>query len=281
MRRTEEAVLIRFDGLTRCYGETVAVRELNLAVNAGEVYGLLGPNGAGKTTALKVAVGLLRPTAGTVEICGYDIRTHPRQAKARLGFVPDSPLLVDKLSAVEQLELVATLWGVPRKLGERRADELLALFGLTDVAHDRIETYSRGMRKRLALAAALMYDPQVLILDEPTEDLDPPTARLVRELLGELARRGRAVLIATHLLAVAEKFCDRVGILHQGQLYCRREARAPACRARRANAGGPVRPCGGKRGTGSTAGLPRCAGALRGVLRRSRTGCAGMGATHK
>ncbi len=223
MKGTQGDVLIRFDRLTRCYGETVAVRELNLEVRAGEVYGLLGPNGAGKTTAFKVAVGLLRPTLGTVEICSYDICTQPQKAKAHLGFVPDSPLLVDKLSAVEHLELVATLWGVPRKLGERRAEELLALFGLTDVAHDRIETYSRGMRKRLALAAVLMHDPQVLILDEPTEDLDPPAARLVRELLRELARRGRAVLLATHILEVAEKFCDRVGILHRGELIAEGE----------------------------------------------------------
>lgn len=191
MKGEQGSVLIHFDGLTRCYGETVAVRELNLTVNAGEAYGLLGPNGAGKTTAFKVAVGLLRPTQGTVEISGHDIRTHPQEAKAALGFVADNPLLVDKLTTVEHLELVARLWGVARGQGGTHARQLLELLDLSDVRDDRIASFSKGMRRRLAVAAALIHSPQVLILDEPTADLDPPAARLVRELLQELAGRGR------------------------------------------------------------------------------------------
>ncbi len=210
--------MIKLSGLTRRYGATLAVDSLDLELQPGEIFGFLGPNGAGKTTTFKMVVGLLRPDQGTVEVCGYDIKGQERQAKACIGFVADDPFLYDKLNAVEFLELVCALWSVHRREGEERARRLLELFDLADVRGDLINTYSKGMKRKIALAAALIHDPQVLILDEPTDGLDPPAARMVRDLLRELADRGKTVFLSTHILEIAERFCDRVGIIDRGKL---------------------------------------------------------------
>ena len=210
--------MIKLTGLTRSYGTTLAVDRLDLELQPGEIFGFLGPNGAGKTTTFKMAVGLLRPDQGMAEICGFDIKQEERKAKTCLGFVADDPFLYDKLNAVEFLELVCYLWSVPRREGEERAKRLLKLFDLDAVRGDLIDTHSKGMKRKLALAAALIHDPQVLILDEPTDGLDPPAARMVRDLLRELADRGKTIFLSTHILEIAERFCDRVGIIDQGKL---------------------------------------------------------------
>lgn len=210
--------MIRIRGLTKRFGKKTAVDGLHLEVHPGEIFGLLGPNGAGKTTTFKMAVGLLRPDRGTVEICGHDVGREPREAKACVGFVAEDPILYDKLTGWEFLELVCYLWSVPRREGEARARRLLALFGLEEDAGKLIEAYSKGMRRKIALAGALIHDPPVLILDEPTEGLDPPAATLVRELLRTLAERGKTILLASHRLEIAERFCHRVGVMDRGKL---------------------------------------------------------------
>jgi ABC-2 type transport system ATP-binding protein len=210
--------LIELNQLTRRYGATLAVDNLTLELRPGEIFGFLGPNGAGKTTTFKMAVGLLRPDSGSVKICGFDIKQEERQAKACIGFVADDPFLYEKLNAEEFLELVCALWNVSRMDGEKRAERLLRLFDLYNVRADLIDTYSKGMKRKIALAAALIHDPKVLILDEPTDGLDPAAARMVRDLLRELADRGKTVFLSTHILEIAERFCDRVGIIDQGRL---------------------------------------------------------------
>jgi ABC-2 type transport system ATP-binding protein len=204
--------------LVKRYGEKVAVDDLSFQVQGGEVFGFLGPNGAGKTTTIKVIVGLLRPTSGQVEVAGYDVQKQPLQAKARCGYVPDEPNLYRKLSAREFLHVVGDLYDLDRQQAERRIDELLRLFDLTAVGDDMIDSYSHGMRQKTALAAALMHDPQVLVLDEPTVGLDPKSARLIKDILRQMADRGAAVLLSTHILEIAERMCDRIGIIDHGKL---------------------------------------------------------------
>jgi ABC-2 type transport system ATP-binding protein len=204
--------------LVKRYGEKAAVDGVSLEVHAGEIFGFLGPNGAGKTTTIKVIVGLLQPTSGTVRVGGHDVQKEPLQAKASSGYVPDEPHLYPKLTGRELLRFVGDLYGVTGEQVERRIDELLRLFDLTPAADDTIDSYSHGMRQKTALAAALVHDPKVLVLDEPTVGLDPKSARLIKDLLRQMAERGAAVFLSTHILEIAENMCDRIGIINQGRL---------------------------------------------------------------
>jgi ABC-2 type transport system ATP-binding protein len=163
-------------------------------------------------------VGLLQPTSGRVRVAGFDVQEHPLQAKAASGYVPDTPNLYDKLSGVEFLRFVGDLYEIDRGQVERRIDELLRLFELTQAAEDAIDSYSHGMQQKTALAAALVHDPKVLVLDEPTSGLDPKSARLIKDILRQMADRGSAVFLSTHILEIAERMCDRIGIIHQGKL---------------------------------------------------------------
>jgi ABC-2 type transport system ATP-binding protein len=196
----------------------MAVDRLNLKVEGGEIFGLLGPNGAGKTTTFKMIVGLLQPTRGQVYVKGFNVQTHPLEAKRLMGFLPDSPLLYDKLTAWEFLRFVADLYEVERAQTERRASELLRLFDLEANADDLIDSFSHGMKQKTALAAALIHDPALLVLDEPTVGLDPKSARLIKDILRQLTKRGVTVLLSTHILEIAERMCDRIGIINQGEL---------------------------------------------------------------
>ena len=202
----------------RGQGNKIAVRDLNLRVNAGEVYGFLGPNGAGKTTTIKMIVGLLLPTSGSVKVAGYDITSQPLEAKAISGYVPDTPNLYAKLTGRELLRFVGDLYNLDRKQAAQRADELLRVLDLTAAADDTVDSYSHGMQQKASLAAALMHDPKVLVLDEPTVGLDPKSARLIKDILRQMADRGAAVFLSTHILEIAERMCDRIGIINQGQL---------------------------------------------------------------
>ena len=210
--------LIEMRQLVKRYGEKAAVDGVSLEVHAGEIFGFLGPNGAGKTTTIKVIVGLLQPTSGTVRVGGHDVQKEPLQAKASSGYVPDEPHLYPKLTGRELLRFVGDLYGVTGEQVERRIDELLRLFDLTPAADDTLDSYSHGMRQKTALAAALVHDPKVLVLDEPTVGLDPKSARLIKDLLRQMAERGAAVFLSTHILEIAENMCDRIGIINQGRL---------------------------------------------------------------
>ncbi len=208
--------MIEVRGLVKRYGAQRAVDGVDLDVHAGEVLALLGPNGAGKSTTIKAIVGLLRPTAGRVLVAGHDVQRDAVAAKGAIGYVPDRPYLYPKLTARELLRFVGRL----RRLTdpERSADAWLERFGLTDVANEIVETYSHGMRQKLTFAAALLPDPPVLVVDEPMVGLDPRAARQVRDLMRDHAARGRAVLLTTHAMEVAEAVAQRVVVLHRGRV---------------------------------------------------------------
>lgn len=210
--------MIEADHLTKLYGDVPAVDDLSLRIPPGQIFGFLGPNGAGKTTTIRMLVGLLRPTSGSIRIAGLDMATQALEARARLAYLPDTPYLYEKLTGREFIHFVAGLYRVPPEAATRRANELLPLFGLADRADDLIEGYSHGMRQKTVLVAALVHDPQVMFLDEPTVGLDPRSARLLRDVLRRLVDRGTTVFLSTHILEIAERLCNRVGIIHDGRL---------------------------------------------------------------
>ncbi len=210
--------MIRFEHVTRKYGPKVAVDDLSLAVPAGELFAFLGPNGAGKTTAIKMLVGLLRPTEGAVVVCGHDTVTQTRQAIRFLGFVPEESFLYDKLSGREFLEFVAEMRGLDRDETAARIAAESERFELAEYIDDLTETYSHGMKQRLVFAAALLHDPPVLVVDEPMIGLDPRSGRLVKDLLRQRASAGKTVFMSTHTLSVAEEIADRIGIIDEGRM---------------------------------------------------------------
>jgi len=210
--------LIELTNLDKRYGDKIAVNNVSLQVNSGEVFGFLGPNGAGKTTTIKIIVGLLRPTSGTARVSGFDVQNQPLRAKAVNGYVPDTPNLYAKLSGREMLRFVGELYNIERDQINRRIEELLKLFDLEAAGDDSIDSYSHGMQQKTALACALMHDPKVLVLDEPTVGLDPKSARLIKDILRQMAERGAAVFLSTHILEIAERMCDRIGIINKGEL---------------------------------------------------------------
>jgi ABC-2 type transport system ATP-binding protein len=210
--------LIETFALGKRFGEKVAVSELSLRVEAGEVMGFLGPNGSGKTTTIRLLMGLLQPTTGSASILGRDCHRELVSLKRDVGYLPEEPFLYPYLSGLELLELVAGLHGLSRTEARRRAGASAERFGLGRDAAGFTVTYSQGMKKRLALAAALIHDPRVLILDEPTNGLDPRGAREMRELMVGLAAEGRTIFLSTHLLDTAERICHRVAIIHGGAL---------------------------------------------------------------
>jgi ABC-2 type transport system ATP-binding protein len=214
----EPTPLIETAHLVKRYGDKLAVDDVSFQVYGGEIFGFLGPNGAGKTTTIKMICGLLHPSGGIVKVDGYDVVTQPVQAKAACGYVPDEPNLYAKLTGRELLRFVGDLYGIDRAQMARRSEELLRLFGLMDAAGDTIDSYSHGMKQKTSLAAALVHDPKVLILDEPTVGLDPKSARLIKDILRQMAERGAAILLSTHILEIAENMCDRIGIINQGKV---------------------------------------------------------------
>ena len=195
-----------------------AVDSLDLAVRAGELYALLGPNGAGKTTTLRMVAGLLEPDDGGIRVFGVDARADPLAAKQLIAWLPDEPLLYDKLTALEFLEFVAGLWGVEPSVAAPRAEELLRWLDMWERRDARCETFSRGMKQKVALAGALIHDPRLLILDEPLTGLDAGAARQVKDLLVERVKGGGTVILTTHILEVAERLADRIGIIRAGKL---------------------------------------------------------------
>lgn len=210
--------LLEIRGLRKAFGGFEAVRGLDLEVAGGAVSGLLGPNGAGKTTTIRVVAGILRPTAGTVRVCGIDVEREPEAAKRLTGLVPDRPFLYERLTGREFIGLVGGLHGLDEAEAWRRAEPLLERFDLLDRAGTLIEGYSLGMRQKIAVVAALVHRPRLLIVDEPLVGLDPPAVREMKDLMRRHARDGGAVLMSTHLLEIAETICDEVAIMDEGRL---------------------------------------------------------------
>lgn len=211
--------MITFTELTKRYGNLTAVDRLILEVPDGEIFGLLGPNGAGKTTTLKMASGVILPTAGRIIVNGRDVVSEPEAAKSQIGFIPDEPYVYPKLTGREFLEFVCDLFKIPRSEQAGRIDRVVERFRFRDIVDRRAGEYSRGMRQKLAIMAALVHEPRVLLVDEPVVGLDPATIRLVKDAFRELAHsKGVTILLSTHTLPIAEELCDRLGILHHGRL---------------------------------------------------------------
>jgi ABC-2 type transport system ATP-binding protein len=210
--------MIEFHEVTRRYGPKLAVDGLTLTVAQGELFALLGPNGAGKTTTIKMLVGLLRPDAGAVRVCGHDVVASPREAANLIGYVPEEAFLYEKLSGREFLEFAGEMRGLGRKAVRERIAREAGRFDLGGFLDDLTETYSHGMKQRLVFAAALLHNPPVLVIDEPMIGLDPRSARVVKDLLVAEAAAGTAILMSTHTLGLAEEIAGRIGIVSLGRL---------------------------------------------------------------
>jgi len=210
--------MIELKNITKKYDEFIAVNNLNLSVKKGEIFGFIGPNGAGKTTTIKIMGGILAPTAGTVIIAGVRMDENPEKAKSKIGFIPDRPYLYEKLTGMEFLRFTADLYNVDENAFFRKAEEKLSLFSLTDWPDELIEAYSHGMKQRLIMASALIHDPEVIVVDEPTVGLDPAAVKMLKELFKQLAAEGVTIFMSTHTLKVAEDICDRIGIIRKGEL---------------------------------------------------------------
>ena len=222
-------------GLCKRYGAYQAVAELSLGVRAGELYALLGPNGAGKTTTIKMLMGVLQPSGGSARICGLDCFARRHEVMRHVGYLPDEPVFYDYLRGREILRFVGEMHGLSPGEIRTRAGEWTAPFGLDEALEEYAVNYSRGMKKKLALVCALLHEPEVLILDEPTNGLDPHATRLLHELMRRQSAAGHTVFFSTHLLDQAERLCHRVGILYQGRLAA--EGTLEELRARRAAGG--------------------------------------------
>lgn len=210
---------IETQNLTKSFGNLSAVKELNLRIPYGKTYGLLGPNGAGKTTTIRMLNAIISKTFGNASVGGYDLIMQNNEIKRICGFLPESPGLYSKLTALEFLEFIGELYYLPKEVISARIDELLGLFDLEGRKNDLLESYSRGMKQKVCLCAALIQDPQIIFLDEPTSNLDPAAARMVKDLIKDLAKKAdKTVFICTHLLDIAEELCDIIGIIVDGKL---------------------------------------------------------------
>jgi ABC-2 type transport system ATP-binding protein len=210
--------MIELSGVTKKFGSFTAVDNLTITIPQGEFFGFLGPNGAGKTTTIKMIVGLFTPTSGDIKVNGYNIRSHPIEAKQSIGYVPDIPFLYDKLTGREFLCLVGGLFRIPKSVLNERITELIDHFEIGSWVDKRTEDYSQGMKQRITIAAALLNLPKTIIIDEPLIGLDPRSAKIVRETLRLQSKNGVSILMSTHSLAFAEELCDRIGIINNGHL---------------------------------------------------------------
>jgi ABC-2 type transport system ATP-binding protein len=204
--------------LVRAFGQKLAVNHLNLSVRKGEFFGFLGPNGAGKSTSIKMMVGQMRPSSGSVWVSGIDVWKEPLQARSLMGVLPEFLNLYERLSGREYITFAGHMYGLPKSDVQRRTEELLQVFGLTNDADKLIVDYSVGMRKKVALAAAILHRPEVLFLDEPFEGIDPVSSRAIRDILHELTQHGTTIFFSSHIMEVVERLCTRVGIINQGVL---------------------------------------------------------------
>ncbi|MDD5223749.1 MAG: ABC transporter ATP-binding protein [bacterium] len=204
--------------LTKQYFKLTAVKDLDLNVQAGEIFGFLGPNGAGKTTTLRIIGGLIQPTRGTVRVFGHDVLKDPVAARQIIGFIPDRPFLYQKLTGEEFLRFIAQIWGLDDRKAKMEMDRLLEIFDLSEWRDELIESYSHGMKQKLVMVSALLHEPKAIVIDEPFVGLDPRATRLVKDIFQEYRRKGCAILLSTHTLSVAEEIADRIGIIHLGSM---------------------------------------------------------------
>jgi ABC-2 type transport system ATP-binding protein len=213
--------MLEVTGIVKRYGDLGAVNGLDLRVPRGEIFGFLGPNGAGKTTTIRMIAGVLEPTEGSIVIGGYDLETHPMQAKSRIGYIPDRPFLYEKLSGGEFLRFVSGIWGKDEPASEERADGLLEIFNLLEWKHELIETYSHGMRQKLLITSALIHQPELIVVDEPMVGLDPRSARILKDLFRVYVERGGTVFLSSHTLEIVEAVCDRIAIIREGVIIAK------------------------------------------------------------
>ena len=207
---------ISLTGVSKSFGPVQAVNQLNLTVEPGEIRGLLGPNGSGKSTTMKIIMGMLKPDAGEIHVCGVDVRSKPVEARTHIGYVPETPFLYEYLSAAEYLDLVGVAYGLNGQDRKARASELLKALQMDDHVNEVMSGYSQGMRQKIALISALMHRPKALILDEPLNGLDPRSARIVKEILHRLADEGVSILFSTHVLEIADAICHKITIIADG-----------------------------------------------------------------
>lgn len=210
--------MIKIEGLKVSYGDYLAVDDLNLNIQKGELFAFLGPNGAGKTTTIKALTGLLNPDSGTIEICGHDMEESPLKAKSLMGYVPDVAVFYEKLTSIEFMKFIGDLYGIDKKILYDNTVELFKTMDLEPFANAQIEELSHGTRQRLAIAASLCHEPEVFVIDEPMVGLDPLHARVVKQELQKRCQKGLTVMMSTHLLNVAEELADRIGIIDGGKL---------------------------------------------------------------
>lgn len=210
--------MIRTENLSRNYGSKAALVGLNLNAAPGEILGFLGPNGAGKSTTVKILTGMIRPDAGRAIVAGFDVVDQPMEVKRRIGYVPETATLYDGLTGSEYLELVGCLYHLDGKTAATRRRELLELFGLTEAVDQRMSEYSKGMRQKVAIIAAMMHRPEVLIMDEPLDGLDANTAMVIKELLKQMAAQGKTILFCSHVLEVVDRMCSKIVIIDKGRL---------------------------------------------------------------
>ncbi|MEO8377645.1 MAG: ABC transporter ATP-binding protein, partial [Candidatus Sumerlaeota bacterium] len=214
----ERITMLELENLSKDYDGFLAVDDLSLKIPAGEFFCFLGPNGAGKTTTIKIITGLLRPAKGRAIICGHDIQKQPLEAKRAIGYIPDTPYLYEKLSGRDFMHFVGSLYGVTKQDTEAAIEKYFTLFQLKHAADHLIENYSFGMRQKLCFSAAFLHNPRVLVVDEPMVGLDPQSARTLKNILRAFCANGGTVFLSTHLLAIAEELCDRLGIITKGKL---------------------------------------------------------------
>lgn len=209
---------VELRGVTKRYNEILAVNNINLAINSGEIFALLGPNGSGKSTTLKMLLGLVPPTAGSLTVLGLDVQKDPVAVKRQVGYVPESPDVYEFLTGIEYLDFIADIYNVPPTEKQQRINEYLKALQLEGREGDMINSYSDGMKKKISLISAFLHKPKLLILDEPLNALDPRSARIVKNFLQELKTQGVTTILSTHVLEIAEAVCDRIGIMYQGSI---------------------------------------------------------------
>ncbi len=210
--------MIELDGVSKSYGTKLAVDQLSLRIERGEMFAFLGPNGAGKTTTIKMMCGLLFPTAGSIRIGGFDLRNQGEQARQLVSYVPDQPFVYERLTGREFFQFISGMYGMEAERARQRTQEMIEVFRLREFVDDLTQNYSHGMRQRTVFAAALLHEPEVLIVDEPTVGLDPPSVRQLKDLLRKEVQRGVTVFLSTHSLDVAQELAGRIGIVHHGRL---------------------------------------------------------------
>ncbi len=216
MMNTEYAV--EFQNTTKQYDEILAVDNIDLKIGTGEIFALLGPNGSGKSTSLKMIMGLVQPTSGSVQVLGIDVKKDPVAVKKQVGYVPESPSVYEFLTGIEYLDFIADIYGISPADKKQRVNEYLKALQLEGREGDMINSYSDGMKKKISLISAFLHKPKLLILDEPLNALDPRSARIVKDLLHELKSQGVTTILSTHVLEIAEAVCDRIGIMYQGKI---------------------------------------------------------------